>query len=78
MDGETFPRQWNNLLDLSRAIVSQLLGGKPSKMWTYVKGRLDQDDTLCAMTSEERRWFSSSFVGYGGWQTTDWGITATN
>lgn len=31
-DGETFPKHWNNLLDLSRAIVSQLLGREPSKM----------------------------------------------
>lgn len=48
MDGETFPRQWNNLLDLSRAIASQLVGREPSKMWTDMKGRLDQDGTRCA------------------------------
>lgn len=48
MDGETFPKQWNNLLDLSRAIASQLMGREPSKMWTDMKGRLDQDDTRCA------------------------------
>lgn len=46
MDGEIFPRQKNNLLDLSRAIVLQLLGREPSKMWTDVKGRLDQAATL--------------------------------